>query len=109
VLDSDAIEEEKKKKEETKKELSKLMYKHAVFSDSADIQNSTNGLAPEPMSVKRIQLLDNLAKSSDLPSQGSNNVEAMQKAKRRKRSLTATDIQIGNQMPLALQEDKEVE
>ncbi|ETO15873.1 hypothetical protein RFI_21492 [Reticulomyxa filosa] len=45
----------------------------------------------------QVQLLENLAKSNDFTNQMSNTVEAVQKPKRRKHSLTSTEIQIGTQ------------
>merc|ERR1719433_1329394 len=98
----------------------KLVYEHAVLQDHDQklaVMDDGNGTADHhhrnenddvSMSFRRIKYLKGLAKSNDLPNQLSNNVEAMQKQRRRRRSLSATDIQIGAKMAMTLAEDKEM-
>ena len=87
VVDLDAIEEEKKQKEDTKKELNKLVLDHAIL-----LEASKNTEEIQPMSVRRVNFLKNLAKSNELPGQGSSNPEARKKARKRRESLTSNDI-----------------
>ena len=104
VIDLDLMELREKKKEENKNILSKLIYEHAVLMD----QQYDDDENQQIMSYQRIKYLKGLAKSNELPNQLSNNPEAIQKQRRRRRSLSATDIQIGNNMAMTLAEDEEM-
>ena len=125
VIDVEVMEQRLKEKEFHKNVLSKLVYEHAVLQDhdqklavaadhNVDHQHhhhhalNSNENEDQSMSFRRIKYLKGLAKSNDLPNQLSNNVEAMQKQRRRRRSLSATDIQIGAKMAMTLAEDKEM-
>jgi len=105
VESAESIEMKQREKEEHKNILSKLIYEHAVLMDQ---QYDNNEDEQQTMSYQRIKYLRGLAKSNELPNQLSNNPEAIQKQRRRRRSLTATDIQIGNKMAMTLTEDEEM-
>merc|ERR1711933_344190 len=104
-MGTESIELKQREKEEHKNILSKLIYEHAVLMDQ---QYDNNEDEQQTMSYQRIKYLRGLAKSNELPNQLSNNPEAIQKQRRRRRSLTATDIQIGNKMAMTLAEDEEM-
>jgi len=109
IKNLEVLEQEKKEKEENKNTLSKLVYEHAILLDQQRANNngSDDGQQPE-MSYQRIKYLKGLAKSNELPNQLSNTPEAIQKQRRRRRSLSQTDIQIGNKMDMTLAEDEEL-
>eukprot|EP01083_Nonionella_stella_P124361 375471_1 len=96
------VEQKEKEREETNTKLSKLIYQHAILMDIKK--------GDELLSVQRIKYLKGLAKSNELPNQLSNNPEAIQKERirRRRRSLTNADIQIGQKMQMTLAEDEEM-
>merc|ERR1712129_2982 len=105
VESTESIEQKVKVREEHKNILSKLIYEHAVLMDQ---QYDNNEDGNQHNSYQRIKYLRGLAKSNELPNQLSNNPEAIQKQRRRRRSLTSSDIQIGNKMAMTLTEDEEM-